>query len=138
MRFLKLSLLLLASCACLFAQGNTPQGVQTGDIDKKADPCTDFFEFANGKWRAENPIPPSMVHWSRRWKAGEEAKDQLKVILDDVSSKKNWPHGGAEELISNYYGSCMDETRANKLGLERAKPMLTEIDAMKTPADLQH
>ena len=137
MRLLKLSLLLLASCVALFAQGNAPQGIQTGDIDKKADPCTDFFQYSNGKWRAENPIPPSMVRWSRRWKAGEEAKDQLKIILDDVSSKTDWPRSSTEQLIGDYYGSCMNEARVNKLALTPAKPMLDAIDAMKTPADLQ-
>jgi len=66
MRFLKLSLLLLLGCATVFAQGPTQNGVEVGDIDKNADPCTDFFQHANGKWRAENPIPPSMVRWFRR------------------------------------------------------------------------
>ena len=138
MRLLKLSLLFLAGCASLFAQSNPQQGIQMGDIDQKADACTDFFQFANGKWRADNPIPPSMVRWSRRWQAGEAAKDQLKVILDDVSSKTDWPRGSVEELIGDYYGSCMNEAQVNKLGIAPAKPMLTEIDAMKTPADLQH
>ncbi|HEX4606064.1 MAG TPA: M13 family metallopeptidase, partial [Candidatus Angelobacter sp.] len=115
----------------------SPKGIQTGDIDQKADPCTDFFQFANGKWRAENPIPPSMVRWSRRWQAGEAAKDQLKIILDEVSRKTDWPHSSVEQLIGDYYGSCMDEGRVNKLGLSPAKPMLAEIDAMKTTADLQ-
>ncbi len=138
MRLLKLSLLFLAGCASLFAQSNPQQGIQMGDIDQKADACTDFFQFANGKWRADNPIPPSMVRWSRRWQAGEAAKDQLKVILDDVSSKTDWPRGSVEELIGDYYGSCMNESQVNKLGIAPAKPMLTEIDAMKTPADLQH
>ena len=48
----------------VFAQG--PKGVQVGDIDTSVAPCTDFFEYANGAWRKANPIPPSMVRWSRR------------------------------------------------------------------------
>jgi putative endopeptidase len=136
MRFLRLSLLLLASCA-LMAQTNGQKGVQTSDIDRAADPCTDFFQYANGKWRADNPIPPSMVRWSRRWQAGEDAKEQLKGILDEVSKRTDWPRGSVEQLIGDYYGSCMDETRINKLGADPAKPMLADIDAIKTPADLQ-
>src|SRR3954466_14204926 len=142
MRFFKPSLLLLLFCSTLFstaafAQGAPQKGVQVGDIDTKADPCTDFFEFANGKWRAENPIPASMVRWSRRWQAGENAKEQLKDILEDVSRKTDWPRGSVEELISDYYGSCVNQAAVNKLGIAPAKPMLAKIDAMKSPADLQ-
>ncbi len=141
MRLLKPSLLLLTVCAIfggsVLAQSTPQKGVQVGDIDTKADPCTDFFQFANGKWRADNPIPPSMVRWSRRWKAGEDAKEQLKGILDDVSRKTDWPRGSVEELISDYYGSCMNEAAVNKLGIDAAKPMLAKIDGMKSPADLQ-
>src|SRR3954469_3827143 len=52
-------------------------GIQVGDLDRTIDPCTDFFEYSNGTWRAQNPIPPSMPRWSRRWAAGEANKDQL-------------------------------------------------------------
>ncbi|HEU4415886.1 MAG TPA: M13 family metallopeptidase [Candidatus Angelobacter sp.] len=137
MRLAKLSLLLLLVCASLWSQTPAPKGVEPGDIDRTADPCNDFFQYANGKWRAENPIPPSMVRWSRRWQAGEAAKDQLKEILDDVSRKIDWPRGSVEQLIGDYYGSCMDEARINKLGIAPARPMLADIDGIKTPADLQ-
>ena len=78
-----------------------------------------------------------MVRWSRRWQAGEAAKEQLKGILDDVAKRADWPRGSVEQWIGDYYGSCMDESRINKLGLDPARPLLAEIDAMKTPADLQ-
>ena len=100
MRCFKLFLVLLAGLllpAVLPGQTTPQHGVQTGDIDRKADPCADFFQYANGKWRAENPIPPSMPRWSRRWQAGEDAKEQLKVILDDVSRRTDWP----ERALSN-------------------------------------
>jgi endothelin-converting enzyme/putative endopeptidase len=78
-----------------------------------------------------------MDRWSRRWQAGEQAKDQLKDILEDVSKKTDWPKGSVEQLIGDFYGSCMDQARINKLGLAPAEPMLKQIDAMKTQADLQ-
>ena len=85
------------------ADAPTPKGVETGDLDRSVEPCTDFFEFANGTWRAQNPIPPSMVRWSRRWAAGESAKEQLKTILDEVSAKPDWPKGSVEQLIGDHY-----------------------------------
>ena len=78
-----------------------------------------------------------MDRWSRRWEAGEEAKDQLKVILDDVSSRPDWPKGSVEQLIGDYYGSCMDEARINRLGLAPAEPMLKEIRGIGNAVELQ-
>ena len=78
-----------------------------------------------------------MDRWSRRWQAGEEAKDQLKVILEEVSARTDWPKGSVEQLIGDYYASCMDEPRINKLGLTPAAPMLKDMQDMKTAADLQ-
>ncbi len=139
MRFRQLSLVVFVFALSIqfFAQTTPQRSVQLGDLDRKADPCTDFFQYANGTWRAEHPIPASMTRWSRRWEAGETSKEQLKVILDDVSKRTDWPKGSSEQLIGDYYGSCMDESRINKLGLAPAQPMLTEIDSMKTTADLQ-
>ena len=34
------------------------KGIEPADVDRAADPCTDFYAFANGAWRAANPIPP--------------------------------------------------------------------------------
>jgi endothelin-converting enzyme/putative endopeptidase len=114
MRFLKILLLVLSCSGFKFGQA-TETGIEVGDIDKAADPCTDFFQYSNGKWRAENPIPPSQVRWSRRWQAGEAAKDQLKLILDDVSLKADWPRGSVEELIGDYYGSIGDKSLSKPL-----------------------
>src|SRR4051794_34571776 len=60
-------------------------GVFLQDIDKPADACTDFYQYANGAWRAANPTPASMPRWSRRWSAGEQNKEQLRTLLDDLS-----------------------------------------------------
>ncbi|HKE30910.1 MAG TPA: hypothetical protein VKD65_04235, partial [Candidatus Angelobacter sp.] len=95
----------MLSAVAVFAQQTAQHGVQVSDIDRTADPCADFYQYANGAWRAANPIPASMSRWSRRWAAGELSKDQLKTILDDVSSKRDWPRSSVEQLIGDFYGS---------------------------------
>jgi putative endopeptidase len=129
--------LVALAAAALAAAAPTRKGIETGDLDRGVAPCTDFYEFANGAWRAANPIPPSMVRWSRRWAAGEAVKDQLNAILAEVSARADWPKGSVEQLIGDYYGACMDEATVEKLGLEPIKPLLTEIDALADIAAVQ-
>jgi len=106
-------------------------GVYVEDIDRRAEACTDFPAFANGAWHEKNPIPPSMVRWSRRWAAGELAKDQLHVILDEISRKTDWPKGSAPQQIGDYYASCMDTAGVDAAGARPLQPMLQEIDAVR-------
>ena len=113
------------------------RGIEVGDLNTSIDPCTDFFEYANGTWRANNPIPPYMDRWSRRWASGEINKDSLHAILDQISARTDWPAGSPEQLIGDTYGACMDQAAIDKAGVAPAQPMLREIDAMKSAADVQ-
>ena len=128
MRIAPLASLLLS--ATLLAQTPPQQrGVFVDDVDRSADACANFFDFANGAWRKANPIPASMQRWSRRWASGELSKEQLRAILDDLSKRHDWPKGSIDQQITDFYGSCMDEKRVNELGTKPIEPLLSDIDA---------
>ncbi len=135
-RFL-LFFLVAATLASAEDAVSAPKGVELTDMNPAIDPCTDFFEYANGNWRAQNPIPASMVRWSRRWRSGETIKDDIKVILDEASQNKSAAPGSTARLIGDYYGSCTDETKINAAGMKPIAALLAEIDAAKNTADLQ-
>ena len=124
----------ILSTSLLQAQDSQLRGVEVADIDRRADACTDFYAFANGRWRAENPIPAAMPRWSRRWAAGETAKDRLHEMLDEASRVPDAPKGSIDQLIGDFYGACMNEAQANALGVKPLSPMLAEIDAVRDVA----
>ena len=133
-----LAVVLLLCSPWLLAQATGLRGIDVNDLDRSTDPCTDFFQYANGAWRGANPIPASMTRWSKRWQAGETTKDKLRDILEDASKDTNAPKGSTEQIIGDYYGSCIDEARVNARALAPLKPWVMKLDAMNDMNALQH
>jgi putative endopeptidase len=134
------SILLIAtivSTSLVQAQDGQLRGVEVTDIDRSADACTDFYAFANGRWRSENPIPAAMTRWSRRWAAGEAAKDRLHELLEDASRVPDAPKGSLDQLVGDFYSACMNEAQSNALGVKPLSPMLAEINALRDIAGVQ-
>ena len=137
MRILRTLLLILLSSPLLFGQSSSLHGIDVSDLNRKVDPCDDFYEFANGTWRANNPIPASMTRWSKRWAAGETAKDKLKVVAEEAAQNTSAPKGSTDQLIGDYYGACMDVAQIDARGLKPLQPWLDDIDNAKDIASLQ-
>ena len=114
-----------------------PQGVHADDLNRQVEACTDFYEFANGNWRAQNPIPASLPRWSRRVAAHEANWHRQQSVLEEVSRRSDWPAGSVEQLVGDHYASCMDETAVDAVSLTPLAPLLTEIDAIRDSVDVQ-
>ena len=46
-----------APAAAQGAKAAAPAGIEIDALDRKIDPCTDFYQFACGGWIAKNPVP---------------------------------------------------------------------------------
>jgi endothelin-converting enzyme/putative endopeptidase len=138
MRIFKTSVVFLLLASTLF--GQSLKGIAVGDMDSGALACDDFYSYANGKWRQDNPIPASMVRWSRRWQAGEMAKDKVRQILEDVvrDSEKSRPaKGSVDQIVGDFYQTCKDEALVDKAGIKPIEPILAKIAAAKTMDDIK-
>lgn len=125
----------------LQAQEVKLEGVKVGDIDHSVDACTDFDAYANGSWRKEHPMPAVQTTWARRNVALDETLGKLKTLLEVSSSvqgaAKTATKGSADQLIGDFYGSCMDESQINGLGLKPLQPELAKIDGVKDRKGLE-
>ncbi len=134
MPVLRIFITLILFCSTVFMQ---TRGIEMSDMDAGIQACNDFYEYANGAWRKNNPIPASMARWSRRWEAGEKAKDRLREILEDVSSRGPYKTGTVDQIVSDFYTTCKDEALADKNGVQPIRYLLADIDKIRTKADAE-
>ncbi|MCC7415604.1 MAG: M13 family metallopeptidase [Acidobacteria bacterium] len=137
MRHLALALVVTCAPSLAFAQQVAPPtasvpGLQLSAIDRSADVCTDFYQFACGGWLARNPIPSDRPRWGRFDELQEKNFEILRSILERAAA------GQAPEYrkIGDQYASCTNEAAIEQLGATPLAPRLEAIAAMKNMADL--
>ncbi len=116
-----------------FAQGS---GFDTSRLDRSADACDDFFQFANGTWVKNTEIPPSQSRWGSFNILAESNRDVLHDILNKAA-KSRGPAGSSMQLVGDFYDSCMNEAAIEKAGLAPLDPYFKRIDAIKTVDDVK-
>ncbi|KAK0174634.1 hypothetical protein PV327_010389 [Microctonus hyperodae] len=98
---------------------NTASCKQTGKIllkglNKSANPCDDFYEFACGRWAISNPIPSKNLDWScQRISESNIEKRSLEILESKLPPGAVYP----SKLIREFYAHCMDINARENAGL---------------------
>lgn len=95
-------------------------------MDRSADPCTDFYQYACGGWIRKNPIPPDQARWEVYGKLQYENELFLWGILDEAA-KPVAGRSAERQKIGDYFQSCMDESGIEKADLLPLEPGLDAI-----------
>jgi len=105
-------------------------------MDRNADACEDFFQFANGTWVKKTEVPPSQARWGTFNILGDRNRDILHDILDKAVAAKNAKKGSDVQLIGDYYAACMDENAIEANGIKPIEPVLEQIEKLRTQDDV--
>lgn len=118
------------------AQTQLKSGIDLTNLDNSVRPADDFYQYACGGWMKKNPLPAAYSRYGSFDKLGEDNNKRINTILADLL-KNTYPEGSTERKLSDFYKLAMDSVRRNKEGVQPVMPLINEMEAAKTVADLR-
>jgi putative endopeptidase len=97
-------------------------------IDKTADPCTNFYQYACGNWVKDNPIPADQVRWARSFSLLRERNNYL--LWKELNAAAADPKTPLERQFGDYFAACMNTDLVDKKGIEPLEPALKRISEL--------
>ena len=118
------------------AQAQLKSGIDPANLDTSVRPADDFYKFACGGWMKNNPLPAAYSRFGSFDRLAQDNNKRINTILTDLL-KNTYPEGSTERKLSDFYKLAMDSVRRNAEGVKPVMPLIGEMEAAKTVADLR-
>lgn len=106
------------------------------DMDPSAHPGEDFYQYANGGWRAANPVPDDYPQWTSFDEVRKRNEELLHRLLVEAAADPG-PSGTLRHWAGTFFRTGMDVTGIENAGLEPLRLHLDRIDRIRDVSDLR-
>ena len=102
--------------------------IDRANMDLSVKPGDNFFQYANGTWLKNNPVPASKTRWGSFDVLRDESSARLKDLLQEASADKNADR--ATRMIGDFYANAMDSLAIEAKGYQPIQQDLSRIAAI--------
>ena len=115
-----------------FADSAPISGIQTADMDTQVRPQDDLFQYANGTWLREVPIPPDRSAYGVDSLMTEHSLVQQRDLIEAAQISTD----PEVRKVSDLYSSYMNEARVERAGTKPLQEELRRVATVKRAGDL--
>jgi putative endopeptidase len=115
------------------ARTGTPGPIERKFMDPSVRPCDDFYEYANGAWLRDTPIPDDEAGWGGFSELRDRNFAVLHGVLEDAARNGRSPDA---KLVGDLYSTGIDEAAIERGGLGAVSQILERASAVASLAEL--
>src|SRR5437764_5416822 len=100
----------LAASADKPAASALKSGIDRSTFDAAVKPVDNFFDYVNGTWLKNNPIPAEYSRWGAFPKLRDDNLAHLRTIVEGLNGKNEKLDANGQKL-HDFYATAMDEKK---------------------------
>ena len=126
----------LLSVAFVHAQDVKMKYIDPANMNLEVKPGDNFYQYANGNWIKNNPVPASKTRWGSFDVLREESSKRLQGLLEFAATNTNKDR--KTQIIGDFYTSGMDSLAIEAKGFTPIIGDLARINSVTNNEQLQH
>ncbi len=111
-----------------------PKSIDPANLDVSVKPGDNFYQYANGVWLKNNPIPSSKTSWGSMDIIRLTNLERLRKLCEEAA--KNNTQNTINQRVGDLYTSAMDTVRIEQLGYMPVKDELVRLSSLSTKSEV--
>ena len=89
--------------------------LEKSNMDTSVQPGNDFYQYANGGWLENNPLPDEFSRYGAFDKLAEDNQKMVRGLIEEASAQ-NHDKGSIAEKVGTFYNAGMDTVKIDQQG----------------------
>lgn len=115
----------------------TAEAFSVKNMDMNVKPGDDFFDYVNGNWIKNHPVPADKSRYDAFEELAEKNRKDILDIFTEISEGKNVQTDSISVKIADLYKSGMDTVKIEQNGIRPLEDFFARVNQIKTLADVQ-